>query len=79
MEHHLDVKKARRRCIDKRKVCLQLGKKIFSFQYSICLLSNIILQWLDKRNIPHFFIPKKSPWWNGYVEEIHRTIDEEFY
>lgn len=34
---------------------------------------------LTRRNIPHYFIPKKSPWWNGYVERAHRTIDEEYY
>ena len=35
--------------------------------------------WLLKKNIPHYFIPKKSPWWNANVERVHRTIDEEFY
>jgi len=29
--------------------------------------------------IPHYFIPKKSPQWNGCVERFHRTIDEEYY
>lgn len=28
---------------------------------------------------PHFFIPKKSPCWNGKVERVRRTVDEEFY
>ncbi len=36
-------------------------------------------QWLQGRNIPHYFIPKKSPWWNAKVERVHRTVDEEFY
>lgn len=36
-------------------------------------------QWLTKKHIPHFFIPKKSPWWNGKVERVHRTMDEEYY
>lgn len=31
------------------------------------------------RRIPHYFIPKKSPWWNGKVERVHRTMDEEYY
>lgn len=35
--------------------------------------------WLTKRNIPHYFIPKKSPWWNANVERVHRTIDDEYY
>jgi len=35
--------------------------------------------WLSKKNIPHYFIPKKSPWWNAEVERIHKTIDDEFY
>jgi hypothetical protein len=35
--------------------------------------------WLLKKNIPHYFIPKKSPWWNAQVERVHRTIDEEYY
>lgn len=35
--------------------------------------------WLTKNNITHYFIPKKSPWWNANVERVHRTIDEEYY
>ena len=35
--------------------------------------------WCESRHIPHFFIPKKSPYWNGKVERVHRTVDEEFY
>lgn len=35
--------------------------------------------WLIRKNIPHYFIPKKSPWWNAQVERVHRTIDEEYY
>lgn len=34
---------------------------------------------LIKNNIPHYFIPKKSPWWNANVERVHRTIDDEYY
>lgn len=34
--------------------------------------------WLTKKDIPHYFIPKKSPWWNANVERVHRTIDEEY-
>lgn len=35
--------------------------------------------WLTRRNITHYFIPKKSPWWNSNVERVHRTVDEEYY
>lgn len=35
--------------------------------------------WCTKNNLPHYFIPKKSPYWNGHVERVHRTIDEEYY
>lgn len=35
--------------------------------------------WLTKYNIPHYFIPKKSPWWNSNVERVHKTIDDEYF
>lgn len=35
--------------------------------------------WLTEQDIPHYFIPKKSPWWNGNVERVHRTMDDEYY
>lgn len=35
--------------------------------------------WLSKKKTPHYFIPKKSPWWNCNVERVHRTIDDEYY
>lgn len=35
--------------------------------------------WLTRRKIAHYFIPKRSPWWNGCVERVHRTMDEEYY
>ena len=35
--------------------------------------------WLTKKQIPHYFIPKKSPWWNCNVERVHKTIDDEYY
>lgn len=35
--------------------------------------------WLTASQIPHYFIPKKSPWWNANVERVHRTIDDEYY
>ncbi len=38
-------------------------------------------RWLVKRKprIPHYFIPKKLPFWNAQVERVHKTIDDEFY
>jgi len=36
-------------------------------------------RWLTKINMPHYFIPKKSPWWNSNVERVHKTIDDEYY
>lgn len=36
-------------------------------------------RWLTRRKIPHYFIPKKCPWWNSNVERVHRTIDDEYY
>lgn len=35
--------------------------------------------WLTQNNIPHYFIPKSSPYWNAQVERIHKTVDDEFY
>ncbi|MFA6588139.1 MAG: DDE-type integrase/transposase/recombinase [Patescibacteria group bacterium] len=35
--------------------------------------------WLTANNIPHYFIPKKSPWWNANVERVHKTIDDDYY
>lgn len=35
--------------------------------------------WLTQHNIPHYFIPKSSPYWNAQVERIHKTVDDEYY
>jgi transposase InsO family protein len=35
--------------------------------------------WCQKTKRDHFFIPKKSPWWNGKVERVHRSMDDEYY
>jgi putative transposase len=40
---------------------------------------SIFHKWLQRRNITHYFIPKKSPWWNANVERVHRTVDDEYY
>jgi len=34
---------------------------------------------LLEQGIAHYFIPKKSPQWNGCVERLHRSMDEEYY
>lgn len=36
-------------------------------------------KWLTKLKLPHYFIPKRSPWWNANVERVHKTVDDEFY
>ena len=36
-------------------------------------------QYLGSTGIAHYFIPKRSPQWNGAVERAHRSIDEEYY
>ncbi len=36
-------------------------------------------QYLGKRGIAHYFIPKSSPTWDGAVERAHGVIDQEFY
>lgn len=36
-------------------------------------------QYLGKRGIAHYFIPKSSPNWDGAVERAHGVIDQEFY
>jgi transposase InsO family protein len=35
--------------------------------------------WLTKKKVPHYFIPKSSPYWNAQVERIHKTVDDEYY
>lgn len=36
-------------------------------------------RWCLHHDLPHYFIPKKSPWWNAEVERVHKTIDDEYY
>ena len=36
-------------------------------------------RYLGEKGIAHYFIPKRSPQWNGAVERAHRSIDEEYY
>lgn len=34
---------------------------------------------LGEIDVAHYFIPKKSPYWNGVVERAHGVVDQEFY
>lgn len=36
-------------------------------------------QYLIEKGIAHYFIPKRSPQWNGAVERTHRSNDEEYH
>lgn len=56
--------------------------KIFSIQTDNgSEFRGVFHKWLGKKsiNIPHYFIPKSSPYWNAQVERVHKTIDDEFY
>lgn len=63
----------------------KLAEKYFKFKILSIQTDNgsefrgIFHDWLQNNNIPHYFIPKKSPWWNANVERVHRTIDDEYY
>jgi transposase len=57
-----------------------LGFKIISVQSDNgSEFRGVFHTWLTKHQIPHYFIPKKSPWWNAEVERVHRTVDDEYY
>ena len=36
-------------------------------------------QYLGRKGIAHYFIPKSSPTWDGAVERAHGVIDQEYY
>jgi transposase InsO family protein len=36
-------------------------------------------QYLAELGVAHYFIPKRSPQWNGAVERTHRSNDEEYH
>lgn len=70
------------------KNCIQVflaAEQYFGFCISSVQTDNgseargIFHTWLTSKHIPHYFIPKKSPWWDGQVERVHRTIDDEYY
>lgn len=64
---------------------LQAAEQYFGFTAESVQTDNgseargVFHQWLTVRGTPHYFIPKKSPWWDGYVERVHKTIDDEYY
>jgi len=66
-------------------IALLEAQKYFGFKILSVQTDNgsefrgIFHNWLLRKNIPHYFIPKKSPWWNANVERVHRTIDDEYY
>jgi putative transposase len=66
-------------------LAFQEAEQYFGFRIASVQTDNgsetrgVFHQWLTEHQIPHYFIPKKSPWWNGNVERVHRTIDEEYY
>jgi len=66
-------------------IAFRQAQKYFSFQILSVQTDNgsefrgYFHIWLTTRNIPHYFIPKRSPFWNGKVERVHRTIDDEYY
>jgi len=66
-------------------IALQAARKFFGFNITSVQTDNgsefrgVFHRWLDAKNIRHYFIPKHSPWWNAYVERVHKTIDDEFY
>jgi transposase InsO family protein len=43
-----------------------------------CFRSRRFNDWLDKNDIHHLYIKKKSPWQNGYIESYFKTIETEF-
>lgn len=66
-------------------VALQAAEKYFRFPITSVQTDNgsefrgNLHTWLVKHQIPHYFIPKHSPYWNAQVERIHKTVDDEYY
>ena len=66
-------------------VALEKAEKYFGFKIVSVQTDNgseyrgDFHNWCEKEKIMHYFIPKKSPWWNGSIERVHRTIDDEYY
>ena len=61
------------------------AEKIFPFQINGVQTDNgsenrgEFHQYLGKRGLAHYFIPKSSPNWDGAVERAHGVIDQEYY
>lgn len=66
-------------------IAFKRAEKYFGFKIASIQTDNgsefrgLFHTWLTKHQIPHYFIPKKSPWWNAEVERVHRTVDDEYY
>ncbi len=43
-----------------------------------CFRSRRFNSWLNKNDIRHRYIAKKSPWQNGYIESFFKTMETEF-
>ncbi|PJA62710.1 MAG: hypothetical protein CO161_05020, partial [Candidatus Portnoybacteria bacterium CG_4_9_14_3_um_filter_44_9] len=74
------TKESRNAIIVFKKAQRYFGFKILSVQTDNGgEFRGVFHRWLTKLKLPHYFIPKRSPWWNANVERIHKTIDDEFY
>ena len=66
-------------------IALKRAQVVFGFSFGSVQTDNgsefrgVFHTYLEELGIAHYFIPKKSPWWNGIVERIHRSMDDEFY
>lgn len=82
-KHHFTVfptKESRNAIIAFKKAEKYFGFKILSVQTDNgSEFRGYFHNWLTKRNIAHYFIPKRSPYWNAEVERVHKTIDDEYY
>lgn len=66
-------------------VAFEEAQKVFPFEILGVQNDNgsenrgVFHQYLGKRGVAHYFIPKSSPNWDGAVERAHGVIDQEFY
>ena len=66
-------------------VAFEEAEKVFPFKILGVQNDNgsenrgVFHQYLGKRGIAHYFIPKSSPNWDGAVERAHGVIDQEYY
>jgi hypothetical protein len=82
-KHHFTVfgsKESKNAIIAFRRAEKYFGFKILSVQTDNgSEFRGCFHDWLTRKNILHYFIPKKSPYWNAEVERVHKTIDDEYY